>query len=99
MYYKDVITYELSPQTSEEKMLKIAKQIVENWMKHQYGFIKWEIHSNNDGTYTDVVYWKSKEDAKAAQYKMSNIPDGAKWYACYNHNTITCKNLNLIEQL
>ena len=75
MYYKDVITYELSPQTSEGKMLKIAKQIVENWMKHQYGFIKWEIHSNNDGTYTDVVY------------------------ACYNHNTITCKNLNLIEQL
>lgn len=80
-------------------MIKIAKQILENWMKHQRDFIKWEIHRNTNGNYTDIVYWQSKEDAKEAEKDMVNIPNEAEWYACYMHDTITSENLDLIKQL
>jgi len=43
-------------------------------MSKQFGFVKWEIHKNNEGNYTDIVYWKSKEDAKKSEKYMVNIP-------------------------
>ncbi len=96
--YKDIISYELAENTTIEQLLKIAKQIVNDWMKDQIGFIKWEIHSNSDGSYTDIVYWKSKEDAKKAEKEMVKIPNASEWYACYKEGTITSKNLTLLAE-
>ena len=76
--YKDVITYKLSSTTSERQMIKIAKQILENWMKHQRGFIKWEIHRNTNGNYTDIVYWQSKEDAKEAEKRYGQYSEWSR---------------------
>ncbi len=96
--YKDIINYELAENTTEDQLLKIAKQIVHDWMKNQDGFIKWEIHTNSDGGYTDIVYWKSKEDAKAAEKEMVNIPNASEWYGCYKEGTILSKNLITIAE-
>lgn len=96
MIYKDIISYELAESVQEEDLLSIAKEIVNNWMKLQSGFIKWEIHKNNDGSYADIVYWASKEAAKNAEKEMGNIPNAAEWYACYKEGTISSKNLSLI---
>jgi len=81
--YKDIITYELAENSSEQQLISIAKQIV-----------KWEIHTNNDGSYTDIVFWKSKEDAKIAEKEMVNIPNASEWYACYKEGTITSKKFD-----
>ena len=94
--YKDIINYELAANISEEHLVKIAKQIVTDWMKHQPGFIKWEINTNNDGGFTDIVYWESKQDAKNAEKEMANIPNATDWYACYKEGTISSKNLTAI---
>ncbi len=94
--YKDIISYELAENTSEEQLLKVAGQIINDWMKNQFGFIKWEIHTNNDGSYTDIVYWKSKQDAKAAEKDMANIPNAGEWYGCYKKGTISSKGLTMI---
>jgi len=96
--YKDIITYELAENTSKERLLEIAKQIVNDWMKNQVGFIKWEIHTNNDGTYTDIVYWKTEKDAKKATKEMVNIPNASDWYGCYKEGTISSKNLIAIAE-
>ncbi len=96
--YKDIITYELAKNVSKEHLIKIAKQIVNDWMKNQIGFVKWEIHSNNEGSYTDIVYWKSKEDAKTAEKEMANIPNASEWYGCYKEGTISSKNLTKIAE-
>lgn len=96
--YKDIISYELAENTTKEQLLKIAKQIVTDWMKNQPGFIKWEIHTNSDGSFTDIVYWKSKEDAKSAEKEMVNIPNAADWYACYKEGTISSRNLTTIAE-
>lgn len=91
--YKDVISYKLSENISEEQLLNVANDIAKNWMSKQSGFIKWEIHKNNDGGYTDIVYWKSKDDAKKAEADMVNIPNANEWYSCYEEGSISSKNL------
>jgi len=94
--YKDIISYELADGISEEHLLSVAKQIVESWMKNQAGFLKWEIHCNSDGSFTDIVYWNSKEDAKASEVKMKDIPNATDWYGCYKQGTISSKNLTTL---
>ncbi len=94
--YKDIISYELAENVSKAHLIKIAKQIVTGWMKKQSGFIKWEIHTNNDGSFTDIVYWKSELEAKNAEKEMVNIPNATDWYGCYKEGTISSKNLTTI---
>jgi hypothetical protein len=96
--YKDIITYKLADEVTEEHLLSVAEQIVENWMIKQHGFTKWEIHKNNTGGYTDIVYWNSKEDAKKAEKEMMNIPNANDWYECYKTDSIESKNLEEIRR-
>jgi hypothetical protein len=91
--YKDIITYELAENITEEHLLKVAGQIVNEWMKNLPGFIKWEINTNSDGGYTDVVTWASKADAENATKEMANIPNSGDWFACYKPDSISSKNL------
>ena len=95
--YKDIITYQLANGISEEDLLQIASQVADTWMKKQTGFIKWEIHKNNTGSYTDIVCWGSKEDAKQAEKEMMNIPQAKDWYGCYKRDSMECKNLEQIR--
>jgi hypothetical protein len=62
-------------------------------MSKQAGFIKWEIHTNNDGSYTDIVTWSSKKDATNSDKEMMNIPNGKDCFACYKAGSISSKNL------
>ena len=67
-------------------------------MKNKVGFIRWEIHTNNDGSFTDIVYWKSEKDAKLAEKDMVNIPNASDWNGCYKEGTISSKNLTTIAE-
>ena len=96
--YKDIISYKLAKDISQEHLLDIAQQIIESWMRNQKGFIKWEIHKNNNESYTDIVYWESKEDAKASELDMVNIPNAHEWFACYEEGSITSINLTQISE-
>lgn len=92
--YKDIITYELAENVTKEQLLKVAGQIVKDWMKKQPGFISWEINTNSNGSYTDIVSWESKEAAKASEKDMVNIPNAGDWYACYKQGSISSQNLS-----
>ena len=94
--YKDIITYQLADGVTEEHLLNVAGQIVESWMTKLPGFIKWEIHKNSTGDYTDIVYWNAKEDAKKAEKEMINIPNANDWYECYKDGSIESNNLEEI---
>lgn len=94
--YKDIISYELAEGITQEHLLKVAKEVVTEWMNKQPGFIKWEINTNQDGSYTDVVFWDSEAQAKEATKQMINIPNAGTWYACYKEGSIISKNLTLI---
>lgn len=94
--YKDIISYKLAENISEEHLLNVAREVLESWMSRQPGFEKWEIHRNRDGGYTDIVYWESEGDAKNAQADMVNIPNAGDWYACYEEGSISSMNLDYV---
>lgn len=96
--HKDIISYKLAKDISEEHLLKVADEIIKTWMSKLKGFQKWEIHKNSDGGYTDIVYWNSKEDAKNAEKDMMNIPNGAEWFSCYEEGSVSGKYLTLIKE-
>ena len=92
--YKDIITYKLAQGITEAHLLTVASEIIESWMNKQKGFINWEVHNTSEeGTYTDIVTWESKESAKAAEAKMMQVPNGMAWFACYEKGSIKSKNL------
>jgi len=95
--YRDIINYELAETITEARLMEVAKQIVQDWMKQQEGFIRWEIHSNNSDTYTDIVYWQTEADAKKATEEMANIPNAKDWFGCYKEGTIKSQNVKLLQ--
>jgi hypothetical protein len=96
--YKDIISYQLAENITEEHLLSIANQIIKDWMNKQLGFQKWEIHKNSDGSYTDIVHWDSEESAKKAEAEMVHIPNAAEWYSCYVEGTISSKKLHTVAE-
>ena len=96
--YKDIISYRLAKNVSEERLLDVASDVFRNWMSKQTGLIGWEIHRNDDGGYTDIVYWESKDDAKEAEADMRNIPNAKDWISCYEEGSISSRNLNQVAK-
>lgn len=92
--YKDVISYQLAKNISEDFLLKVAARIINEWMTKQAGFIQWEIHRDSSGGYTDIVSWESKDAATKCEEEMVHIPNGQEWFACYKEGSISSKNLN-----
>ena len=97
--YKDIISYKLAEGVSEEHLLKVAAEVLESWMRNQAGFVKWEIHRNSGGGYSDIVYWESEDDQKAAQADMVNIPNAGDWFSCYEEGSISSENLMQVATL
>ena len=92
--YKDVISYRLAENVSEEHLLSVADDVLQSWMSKQAGFVRWEIHKDKDDEYTDIVYWDSEADAKMAEADMMNIPNAGAWIGCYEEGSISTKRLN-----
>jgi len=92
--YRDIIHYELNEGVDEAYLKEVAQDILEKWMAHQPGFISWEMHKNKTGHYTDIVSWDSETDAKKAELSMAQLPDAAKWFACYKEDSIRSENID-----
>lgn len=95
--YKDLISYELADNVSEEKLREVASEIVNSWMKKLPGYISWEINKTADNNYTDIVCWENQESAKNAETEMTKIPNAAEWYGCYKQGTISSIGLHSVE--
>lgn len=97
LMYKDIITYKLANNVSQDHLLSVAKKVLNRWMTKQPGFIKWEICKTENGDYFDIVYWESKEDAKKAESNMNNIENANEWFACYKKDSISSKGITTVE--
>lgn len=97
--YKDIISYELAPTVSEERLLQVAQNIIDNWMKKLPGFVSWEINQTKSNSYVDVVTWETESDAKNAEKEMANIPNGKEWFACYKGGSISSQGCTRIIRL
>jgi len=95
--FKEIVKYELNENIDEQHLLKISAKIIDVWMSKQPGFIRWDIHKDTDGIgYTDILYWKSQEEAKAAEENMPSIPNAVEWFFCFKDGSIRVEGLELI---
>lgn len=94
--YKDIISYELSENTTKTRLLEVASHVYNDWMKLQDGFIKWEIHENKQGGFTDLVYWATEAAAKEAEKSMMTMPHAMDWIGCYKEGSISSINVHNI---
>ena len=90
--FVDVIRYQLANGISEDFLRDSAKDILETWMKEQEGFLGWDIGKTEDG-YTDLVFWRSKEDAEIATENMKDIPADHNWMKCYDFSTVKSEKI------
>ncbi len=95
--YKDIITYKLANGITQEHLLETAQTVIDNWMSKLSGFVSWEIHTNDNGSFTDVVCWDSKEAAKKAESQMMSIPNAIDWFACYEVGSIKSQGLTKVS--
>ena len=95
--YKDVINYKLAEWVTLEHLYEVGKKVHEERMSKQEGFIKWEIHTDEDGEYFDLVHRTSKEAADKANEAMSDVPSSAARFACYDMTSINSKGLICIK--
>lgn len=91
--YKDLISYSLAQWVTHEQLATIADKVWTDWMSGQEWCVGREINTDNDGGYTDIVYWMSKDAADKAQEAMWNNPHAEAWYACYDMSSISSKGL------
>ncbi|MDI9355912.1 MAG: DUF4405 domain-containing protein [Chitinophagaceae bacterium] len=50
--------------TTEEQILKYSQNIQKEFFQKQAGFFKRDLLKQNDSTFVEVIYWKTKEEAQ-----------------------------------
>lgn len=66
----EIVEFKLVPSVSTEKFLT-ANGEVEAWVKRQDGFISRRLCLRGDGTWIDIVLWRSEQSAKLAAEHIS----------------------------
>lgn len=97
LMFKDLIHYLLAPWVSHEQLLAIAQKVYDDRMVSLPWLVSWEIHKKKDGSYTDIVIWKSEEDADMANKSMDKNIHAQERYACYDMQSIVTEKLYSVD--
>ena len=58
--------FKLKEGVSDAELKQVSEQLQERFLTKQNGFVRRELLKKADGSWVDVVYWETKEDAEAA---------------------------------
>ncbi len=61
----ELATIKLAPSSSEQDLLAASAAFQNAFLDHQDGFIRRDMVRKADGTYLDVILWRSRADADA----------------------------------
>jgi len=67
------VSYQLKAGVNLEEFVK-ANEAISNWAKTQPGFQYRSLSQQEDGSWLDLVFWQSKEQAEAAMAKSQQEP-------------------------
>ncbi len=63
---------------TQKHLIKVAKQLVNDWIKKLPEFVKWKIHFNENGAFTDLSYWLLETSDQNIEKEISHIPNAVK---------------------
>lgn len=78
---------ELAPFTLKEgfdqgKLLLLSKELEENFLTHQQGYLKRVLLQKTEREFMDMVYWNSIEEAKTAMDNAMKSETCANYFSC-----------------
>lgn len=95
--YIDILHYQIVAGLEQQDFLAITQQVHQQWMRHLDGFVRWDIHANSEGHYTDIVVWENEAAAKNAEKQMNSMPLLQKWEQCYDQESIRFSHLKTLK--
>ncbi|MFV1884367.1 MAG: hypothetical protein ACMZ7B_07765 [Balneola sp.] len=78
---------ELAPFTLKEgydqqNLLLLSKELEENFLTHQQGYLKRVLLQKTEKEFMDIVYWNSMEEAKTAMDNAMKSKTCANYFSC-----------------
>lgn len=66
---------------SEQDLLAASAAFQEDFLTGQPGFVRRELARKSDGTYLDIVHWRSEADAHAVMARTGQSPACAQYFS------------------
>ena len=66
----EIATICLAPGRTEGDLIAASNRFQEQFLSHQPGFLRRELARMGEGTYIDLVHWRSMEEAQAVAAKI-----------------------------
>ena len=78
--------------------LQATQTSIEDFLNEQQGFIYRSLSAKDDGTYIDIVYWESMEDAKNASDALMQDERGLAMIALCDMDSVSMQHMPVISE-
>lgn len=66
--------FQLKKKVSEQELLKASDNLQQEFLQKQPGFIRRELLKKSEGSYVDILWWKTRKYAEQASDKVMQHP-------------------------
>ena len=66
--------FQLKKDVSEQALLQASGELQQNFLQKQPGFIRRELLKKSEGSYVDILWWKTRKYAEQASDKVMQHP-------------------------
>lgn len=73
--------FRLKEDLSETQLLEQANRFQEDFLQHQMGYSERQLLRHSDGSYADLIYWHSDQEAKAAAELAPTLAECQAYFA------------------
>lgn len=95
----ELVVFELNEGVTDDEFMATVKD-VSRWVATQPGFVSRElVHSPESGKYTEIVWWRSRQEAEAAAQEAMDSPSCAPMFGMIAMDSMTMLHGNVVEAL
>ena len=66
--------FQLKKEMSEQTLLQASRELQQNFLQKQPGFIRRELLKKSEGSYVDILWWKTRKYAEQAGDQVMQHP-------------------------
>lgn len=77
--FVELVSFKTKAGVAPEQVISAAEE-VNLFLKNQHGFISRHLGQTEDGTWHDILFWRSREHLMAAMNKVASSPHCATFF-------------------
>lgn len=90
------VRFRTQEDVTEDALLQAA-ETTSSWLKQQPGFSYRTLVCDTDGTWTDLIYWSSLENAKAASEAFMGSVETKPFMALIDPETVKMQHFSMLH--